>query len=63
MNKVRVIRVGGKMLNHIETIFDDMSTVMIKLKKLLYENNMEVFRDRKRHFLGGTKDGKVFSGD
>ncbi len=39
------------MLNHAETIFDNMTDMMKKLKKSSYEKNMKVFRERNGHFF------------
>ena len=39
------------MLDHIETIFDNMSDMMKKLKKASYRKNMEAFQERNGHFF------------
>lgn len=39
------------MLEHVESMFDDMSDMMKKLKKVSYENNMKGFRERNAHFF------------
>ena len=39
------------MLEHVESMFDDMSDMMKKLKKVSYEKNMKGFRERNDHFF------------
>jgi hypothetical protein len=39
------------MLEQVETVFDDMSDMMKKLKKASYEKNMKGFRERNDHFF------------
>ena len=39
------------MLDHIETIFDNMAGMMKKLKKASYRKNMEAFQERNGHFF------------
>lgn len=39
------------MLDHIETIFDNMTGMMKKLKKASYAKNMEEFREKNGHFF------------
>ena len=39
------------MLEHVETMFDDMLIMMNKLKKASYEKNMAEFRERNNHFF------------
>lgn len=44
------------MLDHVETIFDDMKPMMKKLKKASYKNNMELFLDRHGHYFREMTD-------
>ena len=39
------------MLNHVETMFDQMAAMMKKLKKANYEKNMKEFRSRNEHYF------------
>lgn len=39
------------MLNNIETIFDNMTGMMKKLKKASYRKNMEAFQEKNGHFF------------
>lgn len=40
------------MLKNLETMFDNMSDMMKKLKKKSYEINMEQFLEKNGHFSG-----------
>lgn len=44
------------MLNHIETIFDDMAIMMKKLKKPIYKENMETFCEKNGHHFSEMVD-------
>lgn len=39
------------MLNHVETIYDNMTGMMKKLKKASYCKNMEAFQEKNGHFF------------
>lgn len=39
------------MLEHVESMFDDMKPMMKKLKKASYKANMEIFQERYGHFF------------
>lgn len=39
------------MLDHIETIFDNMSDMIKNIKKASYRKNMEYFREKNEHFF------------
>ena len=39
------------MLEHVESMFDGMTDMMKKLKKVSYEKNMKAFRERNAHFF------------
>ncbi|MFQ7356282.1 MAG: hypothetical protein ACLROG_17085 [Coprococcus phoceensis] len=41
------------MLKNLETMFDNMSDMMKKLKKKSYEINMEQFLEKNGHFFSG----------
>ena len=46
-----VERMDGKMLDGVEKIFENMQTMMKKLKKASYEKNMVGFRDEHGHYF------------
>ena len=44
------------MLNHIENLFDNMTTMMKKLKKQTYKDNMNMFREKNDPLLKEMAD-------
>ena len=44
------------MLDQVETMFDGMETMLKKLKKKSYEENMKVFREKNGHFFEEMRD-------